>query len=237
MPRSDSLAAVPTFSRRVREQIYDHVFGHLDGEVGGVLVGDFLTGTAASVTGAIPALQADGQRASVTFTHEAWAEIHSVLERRFPEKRIVGWYHSHPGFGIFLSDHDLFIHQNFFSDPAQLALVVDPYAGVEGVFGWEGKQVVKLVERPTARHAKRPTEGTDRDDQGLAAHRAWRPFLLAAAIGILLGLIGWFAVLRPDDSPSTRSVTAGQRSPATLPKAHPQAINPQAGQQPGSFGP
>ena len=234
MPRSDSLTSVPTFSRRVREQVYDHVFGHLGGEVGGVLVGDFLTNTAASVTGAIPALQADGQRASVTFTHEAWAEIHSVLERRFPDKRIVGWYHSHPGFGIFLSDHDLFIHQNFFSDPAQLALVVDPYAGVEGVFGWEGKQIVKLVERPTSRRARRPAEHAEPESR---ARRSWRPFLLAAAIGVLLGLLGWFAVLRPDGSSNTQTATTGRRHAPTRPRAHPQAINPQAGQVPGSTTP
>ena len=31
----------------------------------------------------------------------------------FPECDIVGWYHTHPSFGIFLSHHDLFIHQQF----------------------------------------------------------------------------------------------------------------------------
>ncbi len=35
-----------------------------------------------------------------------------------PNIDIVGWYHTHPSFGIFLSHHDLFIHQNFFCPAA-----------------------------------------------------------------------------------------------------------------------
>jgi len=41
------------------------------------------------------------------------------MDAQFADKKIVGWYHSHPGFGIFLSEYDLFIHRNFFTAPGR----------------------------------------------------------------------------------------------------------------------
>jgi hypothetical protein len=60
------------------------------------------------------------------------------------DARIVGWYHSHPGFGVFLSDHDTFIHNNFFSSPQQVAWVYDPHSDEEGCFGWDGDRLKRL---------------------------------------------------------------------------------------------
>src|SRR5205823_14556508 len=53
-----------------------------------------------------------------------------------PGLDIVGWYHTHPDFGIFLSGHDLFIHQHFFNQPLQVAYVVDPIRQTRGFFQW-----------------------------------------------------------------------------------------------------
>lgn len=149
---------VPGLDDPVTSQIYDHIFVNDDHEVGGVLVGTLGDKALPTVTGAIAALEARGERASVTFTHDAWSTVHSKLERDFPDQQIVGWYHSHPGFGIFLSRQDLFIHHNFFSDPRQIAYVVDPQAGTEGVFVWRDGKVIVLVERDTPR----PGTGTHR---------------------------------------------------------------------------
>ena len=40
--------------------------------------------------------------------------------------RIVGWWHSHPNFGCFLSTADLLTQKSFFHKAYQVALVVDP---------------------------------------------------------------------------------------------------------------
>ena len=64
--------------------------------------------------------------------------------RNIRTHKIVGWYHSHPGFGVFLSEHDLFIQQNFFSNPQQVAWVYDPHTDEEGCFGWIGGNIEKL---------------------------------------------------------------------------------------------
>jgi proteasome lid subunit RPN8/RPN11 len=137
-----------------REIIYPHVFENADREVGGVLVGRV---PGPLITGAIPAMHADEQRAALTFTQDSWGHVHKVLEHRYPDEQIVGWYHSHPGFGIFLSDHDLFIHRHFFSGPSQIALVVDPVSRREGVFAWVEGEIAPVFERRV--RSRRPSSG------------------------------------------------------------------------------
>ena len=80
----------------------------------------------------------------MTFTHETWAHIYRVKDRDHPDSRIVGWYHSHPGFGVFLSSDDLFIHENFFSAPHQIAWVYDPHSDEQGCFVWDHHRVRRL---------------------------------------------------------------------------------------------
>lgn len=125
-----------------RTIIYPHVFNNDDREVGGVLVGyKSRRGSLPYVIGAISALSADEQRATLTFTQDTWEHVHRNMETDYPDGQIIGWYHSHPGFGIFLSEHDLFIHRNFFSDQSQVAQVVDPHSGEEGIFTWENGEI------------------------------------------------------------------------------------------------
>ena len=60
---------------------------------------------------------AETRFAEVTFTHQTWAKINAEMDTKFSKLSIVGWYHTHPDFGIFLSDRDRFIHEHFFSGP------------------------------------------------------------------------------------------------------------------------
>jgi proteasome lid subunit RPN8/RPN11 len=108
-------------------------------EVCGVMIGSThrdAWGPYLLIHACIPAADAHSHSANVTFTAKAWAQIHAEMDRRFPDDRIVGWYHTHPGFGIFLSDMDLFIQGNFFNLPWQVAFVYDPVGGDEGMFVW-----------------------------------------------------------------------------------------------------
>ena len=80
---------------------------------------------------------------TLTFTHETWNDINKRLEQDYPYKKIVGWFHTHPGHGIFLSRYDTFIHQNFFPGKEQVAVVFDPLRKKCGFFVWEDKQIVR----------------------------------------------------------------------------------------------
>ena len=135
----------PGFQVVLREDVMADVYGHgastTDVEVCGVLVGDLArddAGPYLHVFGNVRGHAASTHAAQVTFTAETWAHIHGELDRRFPGAQIVGWYHTHPGFGIFLSGMDLFIQQSFFGQPWQIALVHDPLGHDDGVFVWRG---------------------------------------------------------------------------------------------------
>jgi proteasome lid subunit RPN8/RPN11 len=109
-------------------------------EICGILVGRWgrdEQGPFAQVTDYIRCDSASSKLAEVTFTHESWAHINHEMDTKYADKRIVGWYHTHPDFGIFLSDRDCFIHEHFFSGPGQVAYVVDPVRDLEGVFSWQ----------------------------------------------------------------------------------------------------
>lgn len=115
--------------------IRQHARAFMKTEVCGVLIGEERDG-AIEVQASIEASNAAQAGTHVTFTQDAWEEIYRVKDQKFPDHRIVGWYHSHPGFGVFLSEHDTFIHRNFFSSPNQVAWVYDPHTDEEGCFGW-----------------------------------------------------------------------------------------------------
>ena len=113
-------------------------------EIGGVLVGEVLRDAAGPylrVDTTIDALHADEKGAELTFTHATWDHIHKEMDGKHKDKRVVGWYHTHPGFGVFLSDRDQFIHKSFFNLPFQIALVYDPKSREHGVFTWHDNEV------------------------------------------------------------------------------------------------
>jgi len=128
--------------------IFPHAFNSSDREVGGVLVGyKSRRGSLPYVFGAVAAIAANEQRATLTFTQDSWEHVHRVMEADFPDGEIIGWYHTHPGFGIFLSEHDLFVHRNFFGDESQVAQVIDPHSGEEGIFTWENGEISESHRR------------------------------------------------------------------------------------------
>lgn len=130
---------VVTVDGEVVRRIRQHARSSLSAEICGVLIGHDRPGRI-EVQASIAGANAEEAGAHVTFTQDTWEHIYQVKDKEYPNDRIVGWYHSHPGFGIFLSDHDTFIHKNFFASPGQVAWVFDPHSDEEGCFGWvEGK--------------------------------------------------------------------------------------------------
>lgn len=86
----------------------------------------------------------DASASTLTFTHETWDYVHKEHDKKYPDKKIVGWQHTHPGYGIFLSNYDMFIQENFFNIPFQVAYVIDPVQHLRGFFQWKGGKVEKL---------------------------------------------------------------------------------------------
>ena len=120
-------------SDQMMKKIEDHCFSETQIEVGGFLVG-YLEGDTAHVTNVFPAKHSVGASTQLTFTHDSWNAIYEQLEKEPEGSSLIGWFHSHPNFGVFLSDHDKFIQANFFKQDGQITVVVDPIRGKRGWF-------------------------------------------------------------------------------------------------------
>jgi proteasome lid subunit RPN8/RPN11 len=125
----------------------DHADEDLRMELGGALAGDIYSwkGTPyAVVAGYIPAEEYENTAASFRFTHNSWEQIRRDLDRLYPDKLLVGWHHTHPGYGVFLSGADQFIQNNFFNLPHQFAVVTDPRSRTFGFFQNKDSKIEKL---------------------------------------------------------------------------------------------
>lgn len=129
--------------QKVYTKIHKFAANKTENEHGGILVGRVVNELGKENTiieGFIEAKYDSATQTTLTFTHETWDHFHHELEKRFKGMKIVGWIHTHPDFGIFLSENDKFIQENFFSDANQVAYVVDPIQFQEGFFYWiDGK--------------------------------------------------------------------------------------------------
>ena len=133
---------LPIFlSHATADRIERHALSDVSVELGGILLGreciDEETGQPfVWVFEMLEAKHYENTQASFTYTHDSWGEITRERDETHPDLDIVGWYHTHPDFGIFLSGHDVFIQKHFFSQPLQVAYVVDPIRQTRGFFRW-----------------------------------------------------------------------------------------------------
>jgi len=116
-----------------------HAGSDIDNEVGGWLVGkrrsdDVRNQEFIVIEKVLPASFTRSGRDYLTFTQDSQVTMHAMLEEYFPGKEIVGWYHTHPRMGIFLSQQDTWLHNNFFQNSWQVALVIEPVSSTGGFF-------------------------------------------------------------------------------------------------------
>ncbi|MEE2639172.1 MAG: hypothetical protein VX768_00980 [Planctomycetota bacterium] len=117
-------------------------------ELGGVMLGGQFEDEEGNpfviVTDSLRAEHYEATKGSFKFTHQTWQKI-SRQRNEFPQDlQMVGWYHTHPDWGVFLSGMDMFICDNFFNRPLDLALVIDPCRGDRGWFQWIGDTGEKI---------------------------------------------------------------------------------------------
>jgi len=127
------------FAQSAYARVYIHAASDLDNEVGGILVGRWCVDplTASRYVAVENVLRARYTRQSsvhLTFTQDSLVNFHDLIEQRFTGKQIVGWYHTHPRMGVFLSQYDTWLHNHFFTEAWQVALVVEPLSCLGGFF-------------------------------------------------------------------------------------------------------
>ena len=133
-------------SQPVYKQIQRFTRNKTTDESGGMLVGTVIEEfgkTNIVISGFVEAKFCRATPTTLKFTHETWEYVHKEIDKRHKGKKILGWIHTHPNFGIFLSEYDTFIHQNFFSEEYQVAYVVDPIQKIEGFYFWINGKIEK----------------------------------------------------------------------------------------------
>jgi 26S proteasome regulatory subunit N11 len=106
-------------------KILKHSLTNLEREVIGLLIGK-MQGQVLEIWDAVTGEQY-GKQGFVELNEEIQAEIAEKLQKERKGLTIVGWYHSHPGLGVFLSGTDIStqkIYQKLY--PKAVALVIDP---------------------------------------------------------------------------------------------------------------
>jgi proteasome lid subunit RPN8/RPN11 len=126
-------------SQRAFVRFCAHAGSDLDNEVGGWLIGRWRADRNSRkqyivVESILQAPHVRQGSAFLTFTQDSQVAMYQALGERFPGKELVGWYHTHPRMGVFLSEYDTWLHQNFFPEHYQVALVIEPHTAVGGFF-------------------------------------------------------------------------------------------------------
>ncbi len=193
-------------SERVHQGVWTHASADTSHEICGVLVGTWARdpdGPFAYITEFIRCDNAAQKFAEVTFTHESWAQINGEMDTKYQALRIIGWYHSHPNFGIFLSDRDCFIQEHFFSGPGQIALVVDPVRKTEGIFEWRrgkptpihhfwvGDAIHLGVSQPQSEHGAMPSDGSAPAATAAPAEEPRITSMMVMLVAALMLLLGY----------------------------------------------
>lgn len=102
-------------------------------EVMGLMLGSFVDEYTTNVVDVF-AMPQSGTGVSVEAVDPVFQQkMIEMLKQTGREENVVGWYHSHPGFGCWLSGIDVGTQQSFEKlDPRNCAVVVDPIQSVKG---------------------------------------------------------------------------------------------------------
>lgn len=131
-------------SQSVYKEIHAFTKNKLTNESGGMLIGNVIEAfgkTNIVIHGFIEAKFSEGTPTTLKFTHETWDYVHEQMDKKYENGQIIGWIHTHPNFGIFLSEYDRFIQNNFFKEDYQIAYVVDPIQHIEGFYFWVNEKI------------------------------------------------------------------------------------------------
>eukprot|EP01017_Pseudomicrothorax_dubius_P013990 TRINITY_DN163_c0_g1_i5.p1 TRINITY_DN163_c0_g1~~TRINITY_DN163_c0_g1_i5.p1 ORF type:complete len:260 (-),score=84.01 TRINITY_DN163_c0_g1_i5:117-896(-) len=102
-------------------------------EVMGLMLGDFVDDYTVKVVDVF-AMPQSGTGVSVEAVDPVFqSNMMEMLKQTQRNEIVVGWYHSHPGFGCWLSSVDINTQQSFEQlNPRAVAVVVDPIQSVKG---------------------------------------------------------------------------------------------------------
>lgn len=198
-------------SEELMGKIEDHCFSSTKTEVGGFLVGKIEEGKSI-VTHVLKAKHTANTQSQLTFTNKTWEAALAEMSEIGTDAALIGWFHSHPNFGVFLSDYDKFIQNEFFKLDGMITIVVDPINGKRGWFISLDKEVRPYApEMDTKREKLKKKEDEDKQDAGVQLKEqpnsqgvSLSKVIAIAAVFSILSFVGGFA------TSGTRGVSLNQ---------------------------
>lgn len=133
----------------VLRKIEEHAKKTPNVEIGGLLAGEAYlhegvtyTEVIGYVTNQDSSPGAQSSRTHFHFNGDIWAALNFQKDLQYDELLTVGWFHSHPNHGIFLSQgQDTDVHEKAFYLPWQIAVVYDPVRHQGGIFTWQDGRI------------------------------------------------------------------------------------------------
>lgn len=117
-------------SKSALDTIRNHCMNYAEKklEVMGFLIGNVYRWKDRTYTKVWEAVTTDleATEVSVKFHREGFEKLFEKLDDLDFDYVIVGWYHSHPGYGCFMSAKDIDTQNRMFNQPYHTALVIDP---------------------------------------------------------------------------------------------------------------
>ena len=186
-PDSNQLRIVTAYP--VYEAILNHVTAALPNETGGFLLGDVGYDEVEKKwhlyinhIETVSPVNSDAER--FVFS---WRDVERVRELRNKlGKSLIGWYHSHPDMGVFLSSTDLErTHFRLFNELFQIALVIDPIRGLAGYFCREFPDALDSSEQQWREFSiSRNEDALSGNDTNSSPHPSQEPIYLHGHLSV-----------------------------------------------------
>ncbi|GEM_PF-2438749 len=139
-----------------------HLASNLRVEQGGILLGNAYRDPEyqiyVEITASVAAPATIGTGAHLEFTPDSWQGIMDYARAEHPQENIVGWYHSHPNLGVFMSGTDMNTQRKFFYHPWCLSIVCDPVRKQIRYFLGQEAVPVKPCIFPMVQQPRQPVE-------------------------------------------------------------------------------
>ena len=178
--------------QKIYNEIHAFTKNKTENESGGFLVGrveNEFGKTNIIVTGFIEAKYTESTNTTLKFTHKTWEACNETLEKKFSKQKIVGWIHTHPNFGIFLSEYDTFIQKNFFAEDFQIAYVIDPIQKTEGFYYWQSEEIKASSGFYVFDRMGKKIDIEEGDDENESADYSANKPAIPLAYSIIIGLL------------------------------------------------
>jgi proteasome lid subunit RPN8/RPN11 len=99
-------------------------------EIGGFLLGKYMFSEASNqyqitLEQFVPIAPEKHDVYQIEFSTDSIVKELGGAQDKFPTLTLMGWFHTHPGHGLFLSKPDLNIHEGFFHEKYQVAMEID----------------------------------------------------------------------------------------------------------------